>query len=176
MVSVGVTGVAVVVGLTLVMRVVVDGAMLRLLRAVHVAVGRPGGLCGSFSLAVAVAMAVALPAAQGNRHPIGLAGAGAFAFAQCAGFDQPLDMVVVTPLRITHLRFEAQHLRPVLTERTVHLGVPAHHFFHTFMEGVDHQWMVTEIRSLHEVHGGMICRHTLTVQPDAAHQYAGKRK
>lgn len=63
MVSVGVTGVAVVVGLTLVMRVVVDGAMLRLVRAVHVAVGRPGGPCGSISLAVAVAMAVALPAA-----------------------------------------------------------------------------------------------------------------
>lgn len=54
-----------------------------------------------------------------------LAGAGAFGLAQLTALHQPLDVVVMTVLRGSHLLFEAQHLSAVFAERTVHVRVAA---------------------------------------------------
>ena len=57
---------------------------------------------------------VVLP--QGNRHAVGLAGAGAFALAQVTAVGQAFDVVVMAVLGGAHLALKTQHLGPVLAQ------------------------------------------------------------
>ena len=66
---------------------------------------------------VVMGVVVAVPmAAMGQRNTIGLAGPGAFVFAELAGLIEPLHVVVMAVLRRANLRFKAQHLLAVFAQ------------------------------------------------------------
>lgn len=77
------------------------------------------GLIVVMPVLVFVAMPVAvgvLVVSQGNRHAVGLAGAGAFALAQVTAVGQAFDVVVMAVLGGAHLALKTQHLGPVLAQ------------------------------------------------------------
>ena len=66
---------------------------------------------------VVMTVVVAMPmAAMRQRHAIGLAGPGAFVFAELAGLIEAFHMVVMAVLRRANFGFKAQHLLAVFAE------------------------------------------------------------
>ena len=66
---------------------------------------------------VVMTVVVAVPvAAMGQWHAIGLAGPGAFVFAELAGLIEAFHMVVMAVLRRANFGFKAQHLLAVFAE------------------------------------------------------------
>ncbi len=74
-------------------------------------------------------------AAQGQGNTIGLAGARALPLAEGAALHQPFHVVMVAVLGGTHLLLEAEHMGPVLAQRTVHVCVATKHISHPLPEG-----------------------------------------
>ncbi len=107
---------------------------------------------------------------------IGLAGPGAFRFAELTAFDQALDVVMVAVLGSPHLLFEAEHLGPVFAEGAVHVGVAAQHLRHPLLERIQDQAVISQIGSLEKFHSRMVRCHQVGVLADAAHQDAGKQE
>ena len=66
-------------------------------------------------MVMGVVMAVPM-AAMGQRHPIGLAGPGAFVLAELAGLIESFHVVVMAVLRSAHLGFKTQHLLAVFAQ------------------------------------------------------------
>ena len=85
-------------------------------------------------------------------------------------------MVMVALLRAAHLGLEAEHLGPVLAERTVHRGVAAQHIQHPLLKGGEHLGMITEIAGMEQLDAAVLLGHTPAVLHDPAHQHPGEEK
>ena len=81
-------------------------------------------------------------------------------------------MVVMALLRQSHLVFKTEHLGAVLAERAVHRRFSTDHFLHPLHKGVEHQGVIPQILSRHEIHLRMISGHQLGVLTDPAHQHS----
>ena len=113
---------------------------------------------------------------KGQRHAIGLAGAGALPFTEIATLRQALHVVVVTVLGGPHLGFKAEHLGSVLTQGAIHVGVAADHLLHPLHEGVEHARRLGQVAGVHEGELGVVSRHPLRMLADATHQHPGKQE
>ena len=94
-----------------------------------------------------------------DRNAIGLTSSCALALTQVTAIRQALHMVVVALLRKPNLIFEAEHLGSVLAKGAIHRRFTAQHLLNALNKGVEHQWVIAEIGSRHEVNLGMIGRH-----------------
>ena len=115
-------------------------------------------------------------AAHWNRHAIGLAGTCALALTEVTAVGEPFNVVVVAVLGRPNLSLKAQHLGPVFAQRTIHVGVTAHHLGHPLHKGVKHQGVICQIGGLQELHLGMVLGHPLGVLLDPTHQHPGKQE
>ena len=130
------------------------------------------GMVVAMIVAVIMVMVVVMSASKRNRNAVGLAGASALSLAEVAGFHEPFHVMVVTGLLQAHLLLESQHLCPVLAERAVHCCLPAEHFIHPLQKCVQHEAVISEIRSVKKFDIGVIIRNPLGVLFDSADQHA----
>ena len=107
----------------------------------------------------------------GDRYTIGLTGSCALVFTELTGLSQAFDVVMVTVLGSTNLRFKTEHLLAVFAQRAIHRGVAADHLFHPLLEGLDHQGVITQVARLEHLHLGMIRCDPLAVLANATDQH-----
>ena len=117
-----------------------------------------------------------LVVSQGNRHAVGLAGAGAFALAQVTAVGQAFDVVVMAVLGGAHLALKTQHLGPVLAKRAVHGRLACDHLVHPLDKGLDHLGLVPQVRGLDEADVAVVGGDPFGVLADAAHQHPRKEE
>ena len=125
---------------------------------------------------VAMVVMVVMTSAHRNRDSIGLTFTRAFPLTECAGFCEPLNVMMVTGLVQSHLLFKAQHLRPVFTQRAVHGGFTTHHLLNPLQESVENERVIAQIGGVDEFNLRMIPRNALGVLADPAHQNPGEKE
>ena len=72
-------------------------------------------------------------------------------------------MVVMALLYQAHLRFEPQHLLPILTELTIHIIFTLANFFYSFHKRFNYQGMVVQVRCFNKFNIRMSFRNNIRV-------------
>ena len=88
----------------------------------------------------------------------------------------PFDMMMVTFLRKPNLCLKTQHLRPVFTQRTIHIVAALQNFPHTISKGGNDLWVVIQIARFDEFDIGIGRSNLVSETINSIDQNSGKQK